>query len=259
MKKVLYSAILVGALIVIGGCSTTTENEILQSPGTLTYQIVDNGYAIQLSWDAVSDADGYYVYFNDAAVDTIDDKDSTTIIVNQIGVYKVAAYKGDLVSDPTNSLDFRPVETSNVTIYDASVYSDTTHPSGAGWDVTNGTMYVYPLTGHCDVVDLYYYLGKINGIQMSQVTCPNSPDSTFFNPVNPLRYTDVDSITVEPALGQFVANVNDVYTVKVVTADHHVYYGKLQVVGLNTTDHSITLKVALQTYAGLKRVGNAAK
>ncbi len=259
MKKVLLGAILVGALVVIGGCTTTTENEVLQSPGTLTYQVVNNGYAIQLNWDAVTDADGYYVYFNDAAVDTIDDKDSTTIIVDQIGVYKVAAYKGDIVSDPTNSLDFRPVETSNVTIYDASVYSDTTHPSGAGWDVNNGTMYVYPLTDHCDVVDLFYYSGTVRGIQTSQVTCPNSPDSTFFNLVTPLRYGDVDSVTVEPTSSQFAVNVNDVYTVKVVTSDHQVYYGKIQVIGVNDTDHSVTLKAALQTHAGLKRVGNAAK
>lgn len=258
MKKILYSAIIIGALVMIESCSTTTESEVLQSPGTLTYQVVNNGYAIQLSWEVVSDADGYYVYFNDAPVDTIDDKDSTTIIVDQIGVYKVRAYKGDLLSDPTNSLDFRPVETPNVTIYDAVIYSDTAHPSGAGWDTNNGTMYVYPLIGHCDVVDLFYASGTIRGIQTSQVTCPNSPDSTFFNPVN-LRYTDVDSVTTEPILNQFQVDVNDVYTVKLVTSGHQIYYGKLQVLAVNNTDHSVTLKVALQTHEGLKRVGNAAK
>ena len=211
MKKVLYAALVVGALAIMAGCTTTNENEYLASPGTLTYQVTNDGFAVVLSWDTVSDAEGYYVYLGDAVVDTIEDKDSTSIRVDEIGAYKVTAYKGDLESDPTNIVDLRPVETSNVTIYDAAQYSDTTHPSGAGWNA-NGDLLVYPLTNHCDVVDFFYLNGLVKGIQESQTSCPNVPDSTYFAPFNG-RYGDADSVTVEPVMGNFQAVTNAVYTV----------------------------------------------
>ncbi len=256
MRKILYTGLIVAGLLVLGACSTTEENEYLESPGTLTATVVNNGYAVQLNWDAVADADGYYVYQGNVAVDTIDDKDSTTIIVTVNDVYSVRAYKGDLLSDPTNSVDLRPVQTDNVVIYDALAYSDTTHPSGAGWD-ENGNLLVYPLTGHCDVVDMFYVNNLIKGIQQSTTSCPNSPDSTFFALTN-ARYEDLDSIAVEPATGEVPATVNAVYAVKVVTSGH-VYYGKIKVVSVNNTEHSVTLSGALQLLEGYKRVGNAAK
>ncbi len=256
MRKVLYSGLLITGLIVLGACSTTEENQYLESPGTLTATVVNNGYAVKLQWDAVADADGYYLYQGNVAVDTIEDKDSTAIVVTVNDIYKVRAYKGDLLSDPTNPVDLRPVQTDNVVLYDALAYSDTTHPSGAGWD-NNGNLLVYPLTGHCDVVDMFYVNGLIKGIQESTSSCPNSPDSTFFEIAN-VRYEDLDSIVVEPAVGSVPATVNAVYAVKVVAGGHD-YYGKIKVVSVNNTEHSVTLSGALQLLEGYKRVGNAAK
>jgi len=257
MRKILYTGLLVTGLLVLGACTTTEENEYLQSPGTLTATVVNNGYAVQLQWDVVDDADGYYVYRGNVAVDTIDDKDSTTIIVTVNDIYSVRAYKDDLLSDPTNSVDLRPVQTDNVVMYDAITYSDTAHPSGAGWD-ENGNLLVYPLTGHCDVVDMFYVNGLIKGIQQSTSSCPNSPDTTYFALVN-ARYEDLDSIPVEPTTGEVPATINAVYAVKVITSSRQVYYGKIKVVSVNTTEHSVTLSGALQLLEGYKRVGNAAK
>ena len=257
MKKILYSALVVGALVIMAGCTTTNENEVLESPGTLTYQVTSDGYAVILSWDAVSDADGYYVYLGDVAVDTIEDKDSTSIRVDEIGAYKVTAYKGDNESDPTNIVDLRPVETSNVVIYDAHEHSDTSHPSGAGWNA-NGDLLVYPLTNHCDVVDFYYYLGSVMGIQLSQSSCPNSQDSTYFL-LTSERYDDADSVTVEPIEPNFQPHVNHVYFVKLVQSNNEVHYAKVKVSNVNDTENSVTLEGAYQTIPGLKRVGNAAK
>ncbi len=257
MKKVLYAALVVGALAIMAGCTTTNENEYLASPGTLTYQVTNDGFAVVLSWDTVSDAEGYYVYLGDAVVDTIEDKDSTSIRVDEIGAYKVTAYKGDLESDPTNIVDLRPVETSNVTIYDANNYSDTTHPSGAGWN-SNGDLIVYPLTNHCEVVDFYYYLSSVMGIQLSHTSCPNSQDSTYFL-LTSQRYGDADSVTVEPIEPNFQPHVNDVYYVKLVQSNNEIHYAKIKVLNVNDTEHSVTLEGAYQTIPGLKRVGNAAK
>ena len=262
MKKVLYAALVVGALAIMAGCTTTNENEYLASPGTLTYQVTNDGFAVVLSWDTVSDAEGYYVYLGDAVVDTIEDKDSTSIRVDEIGAYKVTAYKGDLESDPTNIVDLRPKETPNVTIYDATHYSDTTYHSGAGWDV-NGFMHTYALSdsSNCPLIDLFYDQGNIKGIQESRRSCAHSQDSTYFLPFGSgdNSYQNADSVVTEPFLGHSEVQRNIVYLVKLVQSNNEIHYAKIMVMSIDSTNYSITLKGAYQTIPGLKRVGNAAK
>jgi hypothetical protein len=118
-------ALLAIVLLVFVSCQSTT------TPGkpSVTYAPTDNGAMLRLTWPAVTDAEGYYIYLDGTKDTTI--TGSGTITYDVAGPAKeieVSAYNGSEESDAW-TLDLTPVSTPTLTVYGASDPASD-HPSG---------------------------------------------------------------------------------------------------------------------------------
>jgi len=138
MKRL--SLLFLAAAFVLVGCAG--DNPSGPSGGTLdvvTGLTIDesgsSGDQVVLNWTAVSDVDGYYVYWranNEGSWSQVGDVTGTTYThtANSAGGYAVMAYKGDdTSSDYSNVVDCMPnIVTGSYTIYDN--YAPAEDPSG---------------------------------------------------------------------------------------------------------------------------------
>ncbi|MCD4701679.1 MAG: fibronectin type III domain-containing protein, partial [Candidatus Aegiribacteria sp.] len=126
MKK-LGLMILVAGIILMAGCAgddPAGPSGTLADVTGLAIGSSSAGRDVVLSWTAVSDVDGYYVYFR--ATTTADwtqvgDVTGTTYThtASSAGYYTAKAYKGsDTSTNNSNVEDTMPFESSTYTIYD---------------------------------------------------------------------------------------------------------------------------------------------
>ena len=166
MKKLYLTVagiLLVGSVFLMGGdCGGTTGGV------TITGVTVSaEGMDLTVEWDVVEGADGYIVYVDDVAIDTIDDGTITECTITAANAGKVIEVA---LSDGTggDTYDLTPVATGNVDVYSIAD-TDPNHPSGLHF-ADNGAATAVSVTNSPDLVDLY-----VDGAAAAELAL-NSPD-----------------------------------------------------------------------------------
>ncbi len=115
-------ALLALVLLVLVGC----EDIVAPGKPSVTYEPIEDGAKLKLTWTEVTDAEGYYIY-----VDGIKDTSITGTSYEVTGPAQevsVSAYNGDEEGEEW-VLDLTPEYTPTLTVYGASD-PGTDHPSG---------------------------------------------------------------------------------------------------------------------------------
>jgi hypothetical protein len=150
MMKKLTTIVSLGMLLLVCGCGSKSPWAPSAGPADLT--IASSGLDITLDWTAVTGAEGYYVYFDDAVIDTVTTC-TWTGTPTTLGDFYVIAYKG---SD--NSPASPTVTTSLVTATGKTIYElNSLGISGCGWD-TLGVFSTYSMAGADTATKIDIYL-----------------------------------------------------------------------------------------------------
>jgi len=112
MKKLLGLTLAFAALLVMVGC----DGEVDLDTPDVDYVVADSGATLSLSWVEIADADGYYIFADGIAIDTLEDPATITFsATTPAAVYGVQAYAGEDVSG-TDEINCTSVATTNLTI-----------------------------------------------------------------------------------------------------------------------------------------------
>jgi len=249
MLKRLTSYFLVVAmalsLIFIFGCpNPDDDNGTVPKPSNLTIVADALGDGVILSWDEVSDVDGYDVITPDG--DTLllnyDDLTYTDDTPASTGTYSVYAVDGDNRSDPATVSDAPYVSSSNVTLYGWNE----TEPSGFGWTSATGVGETYSVADSTyeAVVDFYFY--DLSGF-FDFVSGDESPyEGTKHTGIANLQDSNFD---IAPESGYYtLQSITPLYYYAFFVEAH--YYAKVYVV--STTSTSVTFSYEFQTIANLR-------
>ncbi len=215
----------------------------------------DDGGKLSLSWNAITDADGYYIYLDGVKYDSTT---STNYVVSTPAqIVEVSAYAGDEESDKWKG-DYTPVVNS-VTVYGLSDPSPE-HPSGLQLKDA-GAIALSLEEANKPNID-YVFDDKAYAPAMYLINAGDYEGwpNTKGNASADAQTTDFDAVDIAPAPG--------VYNTQTEIATNGVYYlwldrdnnqktegdnfGKLQV--LSISDHKVEIKVAYQKFAGLRWV-----
>ncbi|MCS7249345.1 MAG: hypothetical protein NZ608_00230 [candidate division WOR-3 bacterium] len=123
MKKYIKLIFLVLLFILFIGC----EEVLTPEKPEVSYQPIDNGAKLRLTWTQVANADGYYIYVDGKKDTTLPSTVTTYDVSGPAKLIEVSAYRKKEESEKW-SLDLTPV-VSEVTVYGASD-PDPNHPSG---------------------------------------------------------------------------------------------------------------------------------
>jgi hypothetical protein len=153
--KFFLMLLLIPTLIFILGCPNP-EDEDTKPPAVTGLEITADadGDGVILTWNEVSDVDGYDVVTPDG--DSIplnyDETSYTDDTPSKTGTYKVYSVDGDKTSDP-KTVSSAPYEsTENATIY----VWNSNDPSGFGWNTSTGIGTVYScIAANKSVVDFF--------------------------------------------------------------------------------------------------------
>lgn len=241
---------LAGALILLVSCQPVVN---LEKP-KLTLTVKDEGATLEVSWDAVTDAEGYKVYFDGSA--TAD----TTLTATKIAItdakksIKVEAYNGSETNDSTVSTT--AVTTSSVTVYGMNDPNQYFCAFGFGSD---GSALALNCTLTTDYPKIDYVMEDRNSVPMSFW----SPNEYTTPPINAKingsleSGTDFDGCRYAPTTGTYTTKTqivqNSVYALWMGTTtqwqatDH---FAKAKVVGVS--GETVTLKLAYQPIGGLR-------
>jgi hypothetical protein len=147
--------LLLPALFLLTGCPNPEEEGTVPNVTGLTIIVDSEGDGIIISWNEVTDVDGYDLYTPDG--DTIlldyDETSYNDDAPSMTGDYEVVTVSGDDYSSGVTASTAPYVSSSNATIY---VWSNPTDPSGFGWSTTTGIGTVYNcVDANKGVVDFY--------------------------------------------------------------------------------------------------------
>jgi len=260
MKKLLGITLASLLLMVLIGCDGTVT---LVAPENFTIAAATNEVDVVLDWDEVTEEiDGYIVYFNSAAADTVTTAGYTHVDPQETGTYYVTAYSGEDESDPTTTQSTEPVIADNITLAEINAAGN----SGLGWDRTDADATTYSMADATNAafIDFYFsdWAAGFAGPDYSFI----SPDLVETDPGvtwsmsgtwNSSSFTDAltdgfDDVTVVPATGYFntqqITATNAAYAVA--TGDG--YYGLVEVKSVNTGTGEVEVRVAFQPVMGLR-------
>jgi len=131
MKKLLALTFAFAAILILVGCESATPDTPV-----VDYDVITNGAGLTLTITEDANADGFIIYHDGVAVDTLTDVTTYTDTV-PCKLIEVTAYAGDAESDAAE-IDCTPTTTSSLTVYGLSD-PDTTHFSGLTFNATSGT------------------------------------------------------------------------------------------------------------------------
>lgn len=252
MKRLLTLAFAFAALLVLIGCESGTTPD----KPTVTTTVLTGGGGLKLEWDADANADGFIIYNDGVALDTV-----TAVTYNDtIPCMKVevSAYAGDKESDKAE-VDCTPMETPSLIVY-GSGDTSTTHPSGLGFN-SSGTAAAYSISDSTNDPFIDYWIHSVSS-SVQEFASPSQASPPFNNEVNTTKNSSLTdyaaAIIADPVGG---------YTAPTTIASGAVYYfwidpnndgwgssndyfGKIQVSGVN--GYAVTLKIAYQKIAGLR-------
>lgn len=261
MKKLLGLTLALAALLVMVGC----DGEIILDTPEVDYTVTDNGATLALDWVEIADADGYYIFADDVAIDTLDDPATITYdATTPAAVYGVQAYAGEDVSG-TDEINCTPVETTNLTIYGNSD-PEPTHHSGFGFN-TNGSCVTLAISDSTNWPDIDYYFNDANPTHGPiDIVSPSDHLPTPYNDeenATAASGTDYDGLVIAADLGNYSTQralaANAVLSLWIdpdydgwdAQNDH---FGKMSVLSISssTAPYTVTITVAYQTIAGLR-------
>ncbi|MEO0087149.1 MAG: hypothetical protein ABIK90_03610 [candidate division WOR-3 bacterium] len=124
MKKYIKLLFLISLFIIFLACEQVVERP--EKP-TVSYQPIDNGAKLRLTWTQVANADGYYIYVDGIRDTSLPSTVTSYDVSGPAKLIEVSAYKKNEESEKW-SLDLTPV-VSEVSVYGASDPSPD-HPSG---------------------------------------------------------------------------------------------------------------------------------
>lgn len=254
MKRLLSISLALSALLILVGCE---GEEVLDTPN-VTYTVTDNGATLALEWDAVTDAEGYYIYADGVLIDSTPDLEYDATVPAQ--VYGVSAY-ADADESAQDEVDCTPVETANITVYGNSD-PDPAHPSGIGFTSAGScvTLAVSEPTNHA-LIDFYF---DDANFQYLTIVSPGDHVPPYNNEENTTAAsgTDYHALEIVATFGNYstqrTLSTNAVLSFWIDptaggwdnTTDH---FGKIKVVNISgaTAPYSAVLTVAYQPIPGL--------
>lgn len=182
MKMLFVSAPLI--ILLIAGCTEKATEPDLTAPENLNITLIEKGAGLKLEWDAVAQADGYFVYFGtspdsmNAIVKIVGGEffydDSSELDTRGTGYYAVLAVGGEydsVVGPMSEARRTAPYSMMNVVLYERD-YSNG-DSSAFGWDASWAGR-VLSITNSTDEWHIYLSDGK-----------PGESDSVEFKFVSP--------------------------------------------------------------------------
>jgi hypothetical protein len=255
MKKLLALTLAFAAILFVVGCEsgTTPDKPIV------TATVITNGAGLKLDWSADANADGFIIYNDGVAIDTVVATTYNDTIPCK--VVEVSAYAGDKESDK-ESIDCTPTTTSTITVYGMSDTSSS-HPSGLVFNATSGTgVATAVISSNYAALDFIFddrapltqltlvnagtdtTIGKIN-------TKLNTSglDGTDFNAVKICKLTGYNTIT-----GLATNNVYDLWLSSSATWLDTDHFGKMKIESITgaTAPYTAVVTVAYQKFGGLR-------
>ncbi|MEO0123316.1 MAG: hypothetical protein ABIL69_04860 [candidate division WOR-3 bacterium] len=254
MKKLLTLTLLT-VLFIFVGC----EKEVsLETPNVdYTVKTSDQGATLSLTWDEITDADGYLIYADGVVIDTVTTTSYDATV--PAAKYEISAYAGDQESGK-DAVDCGAVETASLIVWGSSD-PDTTHPSAFGFNA-QGNAVAYSLSNANNHPLIDYWIYSTAGGGTIKFVSPSDRTPPLNNEVNATKnsgQTNYDNVTIADAPGGY-STQTDIQSGAVyyffidptnnnwdASTDH---FGKIQVVGINGVQ--VTLKIAYQPIAGLR-------
>jgi len=255
MKKLLGLTLAFAALLVMVGCG----DEVALDTPDVTYTVTDEGGTLTLNWVEIADADGYYIFADGVAIDTLDNPATITYdATTPAAVYGVQAYAGEDVSG-TDEVDCDPVVTLNLDIYGLSD-PDTLHPSGLAFTSSGSATAISVQSANYTELD--YIFDDLNFTTFT-VASPNSYSPVYNTEKNMTveasGITDFDALDIATAPGSYSTQTaiagNAVYSFFMDQDDDNWdtdsdYFGKIKIESITGTHAVIT--VAYQPITGLR-------
>lgn len=263
MKKLLGLTLASLLLMVLIGC----EGEVtLVAPENFAISAGSNEVDVVLDWDEVTEEiDGYIIYFNSAAADTVATAGYTHVDPQETGDYYVTAYSGEDESDPTTTQTTEPTVNTNIELYEIGVPNE---ESGYGWSTTSGQGTIYSMADatNAAAIDLYFtdfatgYAGTYN--IASPTETQNDAGAAWLHGTSGWRTSgflelaeNFDDVTTVPTTGY--SNFDDIaqnFTYAVYTEDGH--YAIVEVQSINTATGLVQVRTAFQTVPNLAILEN---
>ena len=255
MKKLLGLTLAFAALLVMVGCG----DEVTLDTPDVDYVVADSGATLALDWIEIVDADGYYIFADDVAIDTLDDPATITYdATTPAAVYGVQAYAGEDVSG-TDEIDCAPTTTLTMDIYGLSD-PDTTHPSGLSFTSSGAATAISVQSANYPNLD--YIFDDLNYTTLT-LASPNAYTPEYNSEKNmsdeATGITDFDALDIAAAPGNHSTVTtlagNAVYSFFMDQDDDgwdtdSDYFGKINVVSITGT-HAV-ISVAYQPITGLR-------
>ena len=256
MKKLLGFAIAFAAILILVGC----ESNVAPEAPLVTSTVADSGATLVLSWSAVTGADGYIIYADGVAIDTI--TTTTYDATVPAALYAVSAYAGADES-ATDEIDCTPVETANKNVYGLSD-PDVNHHSGLGFNAA-GTAVTYSVVS-ANYTSLDFFFDDLNFTDGLYIVSPSDHVPAYNTEENASAastVTSFDALTIAAAPGNYntqriLAN-SAVYSLWIdpnannwdATEDH---FAKMKVESLTGTaaPFAAVITLAYQPIAGLR-------
>lgn len=252
MSKSTLTIVVAAGLILLGaGCTSVVT---LEKP-SVTYQAMNSGSTLRLTWNAVTDAKNYEI-----KTDNIDTTVASTVYsfdvttpTTSISVYAVS---GSDKSDPF-TLDCKAAVTSSITVYGTSD-PDSTHPSGIGFGA-DGTALGVSVKTQASQVEFVMDDKTFTGSDYLMSPIAYTPEINSWGNASQDAGADFDSVKIAPATGNYntqtVLAVNGTYAAwldhnndgAVDATDH---FAKLKIESINST--VVTVKLAYQKIGGLR-------
>jgi len=256
MKRNLNLAIVFAVILMLVGCG---DDIVLDTPD-VTYTVTDNGATLALDWVEIADADGYYIFADGVATDTLDDPATVTFNATvPAEVYGVQAYAGEDVSG-TDEIDCAPTTTLTMDIYFLSD-PDTLHPSGLSFSSSGAATAISVQSANYP--DLDYLFDDRAPLTTTTLMSPNAYTPVYNSEKNmsveATGITDFDALDIADAPGSYVTQtdlvVNAVYSFFMDQDDDgwdtdSDYFGKIYIASITGT-HAV-ISVAYQPITGLR-------
>jgi hypothetical protein len=251
MKKLFGLTLTCAILLMLVGCG---DDVVLDAPDvTYTVSSTDEGGTLELEWVAIADADGYYIYADDALVETIEDPSTVTYdATTPAAEYGVSAYAGEDESAIT-TIDCAPVVTTGLDVWD--ITQPAPDPSAFGFTSTGNAMaYTLSDSANWPYIDFYIEAGPQefwsphHGGYNDQVNVTENSGSTGWDAQvianAPGNYSTQTEIVANAVYFFWIDPTNNGWD------DATDYFGKIKVIAISGTQ--ITMDLAYQPIAGLR-------
>jgi hypothetical protein len=252
MKKLFALTIALAAILVMVGCESATTPDVPVVAST----VMTNGEGLTLTWDADANADGFIIYHDGVAVDTVVGTSYTD--TDPCKVVGVTAYAGSEES-AADEIDCTPTVTTSLTLFGNSD-PDPTHPSGLTFNTTSGTAVATSLdAANWAALEFYFDDANFANITLVNPGDHNPPynaklntsgvDGTDFNAVEICKLTGYNTQTTLAT-----NNVYDLWLSSSATWQDTDHFGKMKIESVtgSSAPYTVVITVAYQQVAGLR-------